>query len=75
MAVVGALIAFGALGLVVWGYTQMQSGKLGLEDSLALQRLYFGNFKMGLGIGLGIAGLILLLLPLGPAALDRSTKH
>jgi len=75
MAVMGALIAFGALGLIVWGYTQMQSGKLGLEDSLALQLLYFGNFKMGLGIGLGIAGLILLLLPLGLAALDRSAKH
>jgi len=75
MAVAGAVIAFGALGLMVWGYTQMQSGKVSLEDSLALQMLYFGNFKMGLGIGLGIAGLILLLLPLGLAALDRSAKH
>jgi hypothetical protein len=72
----GALLIVSAAVVALLGYhRQIQPSAPTLEQSPVLQLLSWGNFNIGLGIGLSIGGLVLLLWPLFMTILNRSARR
>ena len=72
------MLALVGLGLTIWGSQQAHSGipaLAGYPDQHSVNLLYFGNFNLGLGTGLGAFGLILLFVSLGVVISNRLARR